>query len=312
VDAYVRPNVTSPDNEIMNGLEKDVRASVTIVIPAFNEEDSIDAEIRNLRSVMEKSGWMFDIIVVDDGSTDATAEKASRHDVRLMKLPRNRGYGAALKAGISAAKSEYVIITDADGTYPATAIPALLSKANGYDMIVGARTGENVSESVTRKPAKWFLRKLAGYLAGQPIPDLNSGLRMIKRSAVERFMAILPSGFSFTTTITLAFMCNEYLVAFHPIDYYPRVGKSKIRPVDAYHFLLLILRTVVYFNPLKVFLPLGALFFVVGITKLIYDLAHGNVSDGAVLGFLGALVVWAIGLLSDQISRIGSIQRREN
>ena len=295
--------------EWLEGRAAGAASNVTIVIPAFNEEDSIGPAIEGLQLVMKNAEWSFEIIVVDDGSTDNTAERVSQCDVGLLRLPRNCGYGAALKAGISAANSEYIVIIDADGTYPADAVPILLSKAHEYDMVVGARNGPNVSEPLVRKPAKWFLRKLASYLAGQPIPDLNSGLRILKRSIVERYRGILPSGFSFTTTITLALMCNDHLVAFHPIDYYPRTGKSKIRPVHAYHFLLLVLRTIVYFNPLKVFLPLGALFFSVGIGKLIFDLAHANISDGAVLGILGAIFIWSMGLLSDQISRFIAVQR---
>ena len=163
----------------------------------------------------------------------------------------------------------------------------------------------------SRRPAKWFLRKLAGYVAGQHIPDLNSGLRVMKKAIVERFSFILPSGFSFTTTITLSMLCNDYLVYYHPINYHKRVGRSKIRPVDAYHFLLLILRTIIFFNPLRVFLPLGAALFTVGIGKFVYDLFLDNLSETAVLGVLGAFIIWGMGLLSDQISRVGFGMRPE-
>jgi hypothetical protein len=181
----------------------------------------------------------------------------------------------------------------------------LLEKAHDYDMVVGARIGDNIHIPVTRKPAKWFLGKLASYLAGRPIPDLNSGLRVFKKYLVEQFYAILPSGFSFTVTITLAFLTNDYTIHYYPIEYKQRIGNSKVRPVDAYHFLILILRTIVYFNPLKIFLPLGSVMFVIGLGKFVYDVFLGNLSESAVLCFLGAFIIWAIGLLSDQISRIG-------
>lgn len=223
----------------------------------------------------------------------------------MIRSSQNRGYGASLKAGIQKADSEIIIITDADGTYPAEAMPELLEKSADYDMVVGARVGENVNIPFSRKPAKWFLRKLAGYLAGRKIPDLNSGLRVLHKSAVENFYNILPSGFSFTTTITLAMLCNDYLVYYHPIEYHRRIGESKIRASHAYQFLMLILRTMVFFNPLKVFLPLGAALFLVGFGKFIYDLFIGNLSESAIMGFLGAFIIWAIGLLSDQIARIG-------
>lgn len=279
--------------------------SISVVIPAYNEEKAIGNQIEKVRAEMEKTRLNYELIVVDDGSTDSTLNEISQHDVKALHFPYNRGYGAALKAGISAAKSEYVLIIDADGTYPVEAIPEMLEKASEYDMVVGARIGMKVHIPWARKPAKWFLRKLASYLAEQEIPDLNSGMRIMKKKVVEKYFHILPSGFSFTTTITLALLCNDYLVCYHPIEYAPRVGDSKIRPVDAYHFLLLILRTIIFFNPLKIFLPFGAAFFLLGLGKFIYDLFIGNLSETAIMGFLGAFVFWAIGLLSDQIARVG-------
>ena len=171
-------------------------------------------------------------------------------------------------------------------------------------MAVGARIGEHVAIPLARRPAKWFLGRLASYLAGRDIPDLNSGLRVMRKPLVKRFEHLLPSGFSFTTTITLASLCSGSLVRYSPIDYHERIGESKIRPTHAVEFLLLILRTIVYFNPLKVFLPAGGVFFVGGFAKFVYDLTLGNFSETALLGFLGAAILWAVGLLSDQISRI--------
>lgn len=292
------PKIRIPDN-----------ISVAVVIPSFNEVKSIVGQIEKIQSALGSTEWIYDIIVVDDGSTDGTASAAERCDVQVIRLPKNRGYGAALKAGISVANASHIVIIDADGTYPAEAIPEMLRLAEHYDMVVGARVGDNVHMPVARKPAKWFLGKLASYLAGQKIPDLNSGLRVMKRSVVKQFYNILPSGFSFTTMITLAHLCNDFLVYYHPIEYYTRIGRSKIRPVHAYHFLLLILRTIVYFNPLKVFLPLGAFLFLTGLGKFIYDLFIGNLSESAILGFLGSLIVWAIGLLSDQIAKVGIANR---
>lgn len=151
---------------------------------------------------------------------------------------------------------------------------------------------------------------MAEYLAGTRIPDLNSGLRVVRKDLVERFAHLLPSGFSFTTSITLAALCNDRLVHYHPIEYGTRLGTSKIRPFHAFEFLMLILRTVVFFNPLKVFLPLGAVLFLIGFAKLVWDLFIGDFSDTVVMGFLGAVIVWSVGLLSDQISRIGLGSRK--
>jgi len=277
---------------------------VSVVIPAFDEEGAIEESVRNVLSVMGDLGIDFELIVVNDGSSDRTGELSKAAGAQVLMLPENRGYGAALKAGIARAKHEIIVITDADGTYPAESIPVLLGNLGEYDMVVGARIGENVAIPLVRRPAKWFLRRLASYLAGRAIPDLNSGLRVMRKSLVKRFEHLLPSGFSFTTTITLASLCSGALVRYSPIDYHERIGESKIRPTHAAEFLLLILRTIVYFNPLKVFLPVGGVFFLGGLVKFIYDVYIGNFSETALLGFLGAAILWAVGLLSDQLSRI--------
>jgi len=278
---------------------------ISVVVPAYDEETGIEACLAELREVLAGLERESELIVVNDGSTDRTAERARAAGARVIDLPENRGYGAALKAGIDAARFEMIVITDADGTYPAKEIPALLERAVQYDMVVGARTGSNIAIPIERRPAKWLLTKLASYLANRPIPDLNSGLRVMKRHHVKRFEHLLPSGFSFTTSITLASLCSDLLVAYHPIDYRERSGQSKIRPTHAIEFAILILRTIVYFNPLRVFLPLGAFFFLGGTAKFIYDLYIGNLSETALLGFLGGTLLWAVGLLSDQIARTG-------
>jgi len=282
---------------------------VTVVVPAFNEAAGIAVTVREVRTVLQGLSLPWELIVVDDGSTDDTAEMARREGATVVRVPRNRGYGAALKTGVARATHETIVIMDADGTYPAAAIPDLLEHALDYDMVVGSRTGPSVHVPAMRRPAKWFLGRLASYLAGQEIPDLNSGLRVVRRGLVQRFEHLLPSGFSFTTTITLAALCNDALVHWHPIDYRPRLGASKIKPVHAFDFLMLILRTVVFFNPLKVFLPVGAVLFLVGFAKFVWDLFVGNFSETVVMGFLGAVLVWSVGLLSDQIARTAMAPR---
>ena len=284
--------------------EDNTVTGISIVIPAFNEEGAISSGIREIQEVMDPSSYEYEIIVVDDGSEDNTADLARAEGVKLVELPENQGYGAALKAGIRRSAYETIVITDADGTYPAKYIPDLVGQLGLYDMVVGARTGSNVAAPLVRMPAKWVLRKLASYLAGRHIPDLNSGLRVMRKNLIRRFLHLLPSGFSFTTTITLAALCSGSLVKYSPIDYHARIGKSKIRPAHAFDFTLLIIRTIVYFNPLKVFIPLGGLFFLGGMTKFIYDLYIGNLSETAVLGFIAAAIVWAVGLLSDQIAKV--------
>jgi glycosyltransferase involved in cell wall biosynthesis len=289
----------------MSGEEPPMTRGVSVVVPAYNEERAIECCLGELQTELASVDRDCELIVVDDGSSDRTGTLAEKAGARVIALPENRGYGAALKAGVAAARYDTIAITDADGTYPASALLELLAFADRYDMVIGARTGAHVADPLLRRPAKWILRRLASYLAGRPIPDLNSGLRVMDRRLIERFEHLLPSGFSFTTTITLAALCSDQLVTYHPIDYRERIGDSKIRPTHALEFLLLVLRTVVYFNPLKVFLPLGAVFVLGGFAKFVYDLVIGNLSETAVLGFLGGALLWAVGLLSDQIARVG-------
>lgn len=285
------------------------RTPVSIILPAYNEEAAVAAQVRRIQHVMEKHGWPYELIVVDDGSTDRTWEEIRRLDVRCLRLSENRGYGAALKTGIAIAENELLVMIDADGTYPAEAIPEMLTRAGEYDMVVGARTGSRVHPSRWRQPARWLLRRVAGLLTGQNIPDLNSGLRVLRKSIVREFWHLLPSGFSFTTTITLAMLCNNYSVHYHPVDYYRRTGRSKIHPGHLWDFLLLILRTVVFFRPLRVFVPLGGILFFAGVAKLLADLYWQSSSEVAALSILAAIVIWAVGLLADQIARLGVLSR---
>jgi glycosyltransferase involved in cell wall biosynthesis len=278
--------------------------AVSIVIPAFNEAPHIAKQIRDIRNVMEQTSWAFEIIVVDDGSADKTGHNAADEGVRVLRHRRNRGYGAALKRGIAEANYDWILIIDADGTYPSKAIPNLLSASPGNDMVVGARIGETVHIPLARRPAKWFLKHLASYLAGRTLPDLNSGFRLMHKALPQAYRHLLPSGFSFTTTITLAAVCNDHPVEYVPIDYYARLGQSKIRPSHAYAFVLLILRTIVFFNPLKVFIPIGALMALAGLAKFAYDVTQRDLSESAVLAMLGALIVWCVGLLADQNARM--------
>jgi len=277
---------------------------IAVVIPAFNEQEGVGQTVDGVRQALQSSPYSFEVVVVDDGSTDETAARAAEHGARLIQQPRNGGYGSALKAGIENSDSEFVVITDADGTYPYDAIPKLVDLAADADMVVGSRSANDVSSPLIRRPAKWVLRKLASYLAGEEIPDLNSGLRVMRRSVLLKFIHILPQGFSFTMTITLSMLCNSYRVIYEPIVCQKRIGASKIRAVDAVSFLVLVLRTVVLFNPLKVFLPFGTLLFVTGLGKLIYDLFLRNISETAVMAILGACLVWAVGLLADLIVRL--------
>lgn len=277
---------------------------ISIVIPAYNEEGSISHTIEQIDRVMKSRDYVYEVIVVDDGSTDGTVDRAKeKASVRIIQHPYNRGYGASLKTGIKNARGDIVVIIDADGTYPVETIPLLLSYTKEYDMVVGARTGKDVEIEFIRRPAKWVLSKLANYLSGTKIPDLNSGLRAFKKELALKFFNILPDQFSFTTTLTLGMICSGYTIKYEPISYYRRVGKSKISPIkDTSNFILLIIRTVMYFNPLKIFLPISLCIAALGIAMLCYDIfVIRNIGDKTVLLLSMALLIGAIGLLSDLI-----------
>jgi glycosyltransferase involved in cell wall biosynthesis len=245
---------------------------LSIVVPAYNEGDAIGPVLAELRETMDDSGFVYEVLVVDDGSTDNTADVAEAAGARLVRHSENRGYGAALKTGIRRAAYPLIGITDADGTYPNQRLPELtrLAVDGRYDMVVGARTGENVNIPLIRRPAKWALTRLANYLARATIPDLNSGLRVFRKESFEQFIRYLPSGFSLTTTLTLAMLSRDYVVHYVPISYHSRVGRSKISPIkDTLNILGLILRTVMYFAPLRVLLPVSGMLLLVALVVLI-------------------------------------------
>ena len=280
---------------------------LSVIVPAYNEQQAIASVLDELKSVLDGGVERYELIVVDDGSTDDTAKAVQQQDtVKLIRHPYNRGYGASLKTGISKASGDTILIVDGDGTYQARDIPKLLDHVDEYAMIVGSRTGNEVRIPLLRKPAKWFLAKLANYLSRANIPDLNSGMRLFKKADIERFLTILPSGFSFTTTMTLAYHCNDHLVKYVPVDYHKRAGKSKIRPLrDGLNFVLLILRVITYFNPLRVFLPVAFILLVSAVIILICSLLLlDRIMDATVVALLiAAIQMGAFGLLADAIPK---------
>ena len=282
---------------------------VSIIIPAYNEEPQIGPVLKELRALFVKNDINGEILVVDDGSTDATARAEKAAGARVIRHRSNRGYGAALKTGILAASYEKVGIIDADGTYPAQYLPEMIEELEQADMVVGARTGQNVHIPLVRRPAKWVLKRLANYVSNAQIPDLNSGLRVFRRDVAMQYFPILPDQFSFTTTITLAMHSDKYAVTYIPIDYRKRRGRSKIVPWDAGSFAILILRTAMLYRPLRVFVPLALLCFAYGVIKMIIDLTHDpNISASALLAFVSTLLIVLIGMLGDAIAtRLGRL-----
>lgn len=280
------------------------RPKLAVIIPAFNEEGAVRATVADLARVLSDFGVDHEIVVVDDGSRDGTLMEARASGARVIHFEENIGYGHALKAGIAATDSDLVAIIDADGTYPADALPTMIELAAVSHMVVGDRGAAMTNVPLVRRPAKWMLNGLASLLAQRKINDLNSGLRVFRRPSLERFISLLPDGFSFTTTITLCMLASNLKVAYHPIQYGQRVGHSKIRAAHFFNFILLVVRLTVYFQPLRVFLPAGAVLFVGGVLKGIYDVFLMDLSESAVAGVLGAIMVWSLGLLADMISKL--------
>ncbi len=288
----------------MNGQ----RFQISIIIPAYNEEKSIVSVLKEIEDVMSLSSLNYEIIVVNDGSTDKTMQvlKGSGSNIKVVNHRVNRGYGASLKTGICNAQYEIVVITDADGTYPSERIPELVNYIKDYDMVVGARSGANVRISLIRKPAKWVINRLANYLTGVKIPDLNSGLRVMKKAIANKFVRLLPDQFSYTATITLAMLTNGYQVKYIPVDYHARIGQSKIKPIrDTLNFIQLIVRTVMYFNPLKIFIPLSLVLFFMSIGVFLYSYFFTpKVMDvTTVILFVSAIQVLAIGMVADLVNK---------
>lgn len=287
------------------------RNSVSVVIPAFNEEAAIGGVLREIRETLAAHSIDAEIVVVDDGSTDGTREAALDAGARVLYHRSNRGYGAALKTGIFAASHQIIIMTDADGTYPCRHLPELVEALERSDMSVGARIGKNVAIPLIRRPAKWVLNKLANWVTGTKIPDLNSGMRAFRREIAQQYMAILPDQFSWTTTITLALLCDRYAVHYLPIDYRERKGTSKIVPWDASAFLVLILRTALLFNPYRVFLPAIVPCLAYGSIKMWIDLrTDPNISASAILSFVTALLILLTAMLGDAIATRGRLSSR--
>lgn len=292
--------------------------AISVVVPAYNEENGISPVLQQLSDILAQSGWVYEIIVVNDGSKDGTADiLKTRTDITLINHPTNRGYGASLKTGIRHANHDIVCITDADGSYPNERIIELATHllSYDYDMVVGARTGENVAIPLVRRPAKWVIGRLANFVASYPIPDINSGFRIFKRGAVRGFENVLPDGFSFTTTITLSMLVNHFLVDYIPINYHVRIGKSKIKPIrDTLNFVQLIMRIALYFAPLKVFIPLSIMLLLLSfIVGLYTHLVLGRLADVMTMVLaMSAIQIAVIGLLAELINhRVPSQYRKE-
>ena len=286
------------------------RFDVSIVLPAYNEELAIEAVLAEIVASIDGDRWSYEILVVDDSSDDRTAELAERFaadcwqcPVRVIRRPTRAGAGAARKTGIRASSGDVVVMTDADGTYPAEAIPSLLAHFPAYDQVNGARTSEQGTLPLLRGAAKWLIRILACYLTGVRIPDLNTGLKAFKREAMNDWLWVVPDGFSCVTTMTLAFLTNGYAVKYVPIEYRPRIGTSKFHPIkDTASYLGTVLRIVLYFRPLKIFLPAATCLIGAGVVKTLLSFClTGSMQESDVIVLVAGFMTSMLGLLAEVI-----------
>jgi glycosyltransferase involved in cell wall biosynthesis len=282
-------------------------SKVSLIIPAYNEEGIIEEVIKKVKQIPKIS----EIIVVDDGSTDNTAKIVSSLGVKLLRHPYNKGNGAAIKTGLRAATGDIVLFMDADGQHQPEDIENLLEKTDQYDLVVGSRTSSSES-SLLRRLGNGIFNRLASYLAGIKIPDLTSGFRAAKRDCMLEFIHLLPNGFSYPTTTTLAFMKAGYNVAFVPTKALKRVGQSKIRLFsDGMKFFVIILKIITLFHPLKIFLPLSLLFFLVGGGYAVYTvISKMDITDPSVLLLSMSVIIFLVGLVSEQIASL-RLERRK-
>ena len=287
---------------------------VTVVLPCYNEERHVVAELERITAAMDNSPFSYELLVIDDKSTDRTLEVlrsvADRFPrMRLIAFQRNGGSGTARRVGTSEAHGRIVVWTDADMTYPNERIPEFVQYLQDHpyvDQVVGARTSEQGTYKFLRVPAKWIIRRIAEGLSGTKIPDLNSGLRAFRRSVSLPYLRLLPPGFSCVTTITLSFLSNQHTVEYLPIDYAKRAGVSKFHFIrDAYRYILQVLRMVMYFNPIKVLMPPALVLLFLGSGKAVVDIVRYDfrITTNAMLLIVTALMIASLALLADLIVR---------
>ncbi|PIN75606.1 hypothetical protein COV18_02050 [Candidatus Woesearchaeota archaeon CG10_big_fil_rev_8_21_14_0_10_37_12] len=289
-------------------------ASISIVIPVYNEEKAVKNTVERAKKVAAKlKQHKVEVLIVNDGSKDKTAQILNKiGGIKVINRPYNCGYGASLKVGLREAMGDWIVITDADGTYPIEDIPRLVKLVPEYDMVVGARVGKTVHIPFFRRPAKWVVGKLANMMVKRKIEDINSGLRIFNKKKALEFMKLYPPGFSFTTTITLAFFTNDYTVKYIPINYFKRKGSSIMGDVPSpkaiktfFNFIGIIFRIILYFRPLKFFAWPGSLLILAGIIYGYYQTVTSVAGLGdlpVLLLILGTLVIF-LGVIADSIAK---------
>lgn len=288
---------------------KTVEESVSIVIPAYQEAENIASVVEEVKAVLVGLPNKSEVIVVCDGSTDGTGDVAEKAGASVVRHAYNKGYGAALKTGIRAATGRTVIFIDADGQHDAKDIVRLVKERQAYDMVVGARKG-TAGSPMWRKPGKIFLGWLANKLSGKKIPDLNSGYRALDREMALHFLPLMPNGFSFSTTSTIAAFKCGYTVEYIPIKVEKRVGKSTVSVGDGFNTIMLIIRIVTLFSPLRIFLPISLVTFLIGLWFTGHSYwTVGESSIRGLIALLASVQFFLFGILVDQVV---AIRRGEN
>ena len=304
---------TAPGSvEDLAGRVEPPRPEVSVVLPIYNEVGHLGEELRRIASALDASPYSWEIVAVDDGSTDGSRERlrqAAREDDRIRGIEhvRNLGSGGARRTGTRRARGDVVVWTDVDMTYPNDRIAELVASLGEHDQVVGARNREEGTHKVLRVPAKWAIRSLAQYLAQQPIPDLNSGFRAFRRGRAIRYLDRLPNGFSCVTTMTMSFLADGLSVVYVPIEYAPREGVSKFHWYrDTRRYLLQVVRMILSYEPLRVFMPVGLFLLVFGLAKLGYDVVTKDLrlATNTLLILFAAFQVISIGLLADLVVRV--------
>jgi glycosyltransferase involved in cell wall biosynthesis len=280
---------------------------ITVVIPAFNEEGAIGPAVERVRALPQFANP--EVIVVDDGSSDRTAETAATAGARVLRHPHNLGYGRALKAGILAASNDTIVIIDADGTYAAEDIPRLVDAyGRGFDMVVGVRSDVRRNESAFKTLLRWLLTALVEFTAGRRIPDVNSGLRVFNRRTIEPYFGQLCDTFSFTTSLTLAYMMTGRFVTFAPISYGKRHGQSKVKLFrDALRTLQYIVQSILYYNPIKLFLLASAFAALFTVLLALVAIAVTTATTALIvlaIGSAAAMLLFGLGLVADLLRQI--------
>lgn len=280
---------------------------ISIIIPVYNEENNILDVIIRLKSYLNNIQIEYEIIAVNDGSKDKSKVILEKiNDIKTINHPYNKGYGAALKTGIENAKYNWVLFFDADGQHNPKYIGEMIKESDEYELITGDRSQSKYIRPLLRMPGLWLLKKIANYLVEYKIPDLNCGLRLIKKEVIKKYLHFMPNGFSMSTTSTLAFLKDKKSVKFIPIEVNRRneQSKSMVKPKHAFTTLMLILRLIMLFSPLRIFLPTSIIILLIGLGFFIYDLTLINISETTIFILITAMLIFFFGLIADQISAI--------